>query len=129
MKTGHADKARELFNEGYNCSQAVLGAFAEDAGLDVKTALRLSAPFGGGMGRMREVCGGVSGMFMAIGLFFGYDEPGGAQSLKLTFYEIQNIAGVPIDHSFLNFKKELTNYGYRVGKISMKEKSVSFEKK
>ena len=71
MKTGHADKARELFNDGYNCSQAVLGAFAEDAGLDVKTALRLSAPFGGGMGRMREVCGGVSGMFMAIGLFFG----------------------------------------------------------
>lgn len=79
MKTGHADKARELFNDGYNCSQAVLGAFAEDAGLDVKTALRLSAPFGGGMGRMREVCGGVSGMFMAIGLFFGYDEPDGAQ--------------------------------------------------
>ena len=38
MKTGHADKARELFNDGYNCSQAVLGAFAEDAGLDVKTA-------------------------------------------------------------------------------------------
>lgn len=52
----------------------------------------------------------------------------GKQSLKLTFDEIQNIAGVPIDHSFLNFKKELTNYGYRVGKISMKEKSVSFEK-
>ena len=39
MKTGHADKARELFNDGYNCSQAVLGAFAEDAGLDVKTAV------------------------------------------------------------------------------------------
>ena len=53
----------------------------------------------------------------------------GKQSLKLTFDEIQNIAGVPIDHSFLNFKKELTNYGYQVGKISMKEKSVSFEKK
>jgi len=48
--------------------------------------------------------------------------------LKLTFDEIQNIAGVPIDHSFLNFKKELTNYGYRVGKISMKEKTVNFEK-
>ena len=51
------------------------------------------------------------------------------QSLKLTFDEIQNIAGVLIEHSFLNFKKELTNYGYQVGKISMKEKSVSFEKK
>ncbi len=57
-----------------------------------------------------------------------YVKNSGAQSLKLTFDEIQNIAGVPIDHSFLNFKKELTNYGYRVGKISMKEKPVSFEK-
>lgn len=57
-----------------------------------------------------------------------YVKNSGKQSLKLTFDEIQNIAGVPIDHSFLNFKKELTNYGYQVGKISMKEKSVSFEK-
>lgn len=52
-----------------------------------------------------------------------YVKNSGAQSLKLTFDEIQNIAGVPIDHSFLNFKKELTNYGYHVGKISMKEKN------
>lgn len=59
----------------------------------------------------------------------GICQNSGAQSLKLTFDEIQNIAGVPIDHSFLNFKKELTNYGYQVGKISMKEKTVSFEKK
>lgn len=59
----------------------------------------------------------------------GICQNSGAQSLKLTFDKIQNIAGVPIDHSFLNFKKELTNYGYQVGKISMKEKSVSFEKK
>lgn len=58
-----------------------------------------------------------------------YVKNSGKQSLKLIFDEIQNIAGVPIDHSFLNFKKELTNYGYQVGKISMKEKSVSFEKK
>ena len=92
MKTGHADKARELFNDGYNCSQAVLGAFAEDAGLDVKTALRLSAPFGGGMGRMREVCGGVSGMFMAIGLFFGYDEPDGVQAKKELYSYVRALA-------------------------------------
>ena len=92
MKTGHADKARELFNDGYNCSQAVLGAFAEDAGLDVKTAFRLSAPFGGGMGRMREVCGGVSGMFMAIGLFFGYDEPDGAQAKKELYSYVRALA-------------------------------------
>ena len=92
MKTGHADKARELFNEGYNCSQAVLGAFAEDAGLDVKTALRLSAPFGGGMGRMREVCGGVSGMFMVLGLFYGYDEPDDAQAKKELYSYVRALA-------------------------------------
>mgnify|MGYP000898258883 CR=1 FL=1 len=52
---------------------------------------------------------------------------GGAQ-LKLTFDEIHDIAGVEIDHSFLNYKKELTNYGYQVGKISLKEKTVIFKK-
>lgn len=57
-----------------------------------------------------------------------YVKNSGKQSLKLTFDEIQNIAGVPIDHLFLNFKKELINYGYHVGKISIKEKTVSFEK-
>ena len=57
-----------------------------------------------------------------------YVKNSGAQSLKLTFDEIQNIAGVPIGHSFLNFKKELADYGCRVGKISMKEQTVSFEK-
>lgn len=51
-----------------------------------------------------------------------YVKNSGAQSLKLTFDEIQNIAGVPIDHSFLNFKKELADYSYRVGKISMKKR-------
>ena len=58
-----------------------------------------------------------------------YVKNSGKQSLKLTFDEIQNIAGGPIDRSFLNFEKELADYGYRVGKISMKEKSVGFEKK
>ena len=57
-----------------------------------------------------------------------YVKNSGAQSLKLTFDEIQNIAAVSIGHSFLNFKKELADYGYRVRKISMKEKTVSFEK-
>ena len=47
---------------------------------------------------------------------------------KLTYTEIENIAGVPIDHSFLTFKKELLQYGFKVGKISMKEQTVDFEK-
>ncbi len=50
------------------------------------------------------------------------------QSLKLTFAEIEHIAGVPIDHSFLKYKKELAEYGWQAGKISMKEQTVIFER-
>ena len=52
----------------------------------------------------------------------------GTDSFKLTFAEIEEIAGVPIDHSFLKYKKELSEYGFCVGKISMKEETVSFQK-
>ncbi len=55
-----------------------------------------------------------------------YIQKNGGQSLLLTFEEIQNIIGIPIDHSFLKYKKELTAYGYETGKISMKEQTVAF---
>lgn len=57
-----------------------------------------------------------------------YVQQEGEQSLRLTFGEIGNIAGIPIDHSFLKYKKELETYGYQVGKISMKEQTVIFNK-
>jgi hypothetical protein len=57
-----------------------------------------------------------------------YIQKDGGQSLKLSFDEIKNIAGIEIDHSFLNYKKELVQYGYQVGKISLKEKTVLFNK-
>jgi len=57
-----------------------------------------------------------------------YVQKNGSHSFQLTFDEIQDIAGLPIDHSFLKYKKELANYGYQVGKISMKEQTVSFHK-
>lgn len=57
-----------------------------------------------------------------------YVQKNGSQSFKLTFEEIQLIAGTPIDHSFLKYKKELIEYGYQVGKISMKEQSVVFNR-
>ncbi len=57
-----------------------------------------------------------------------YVQKNGGQSFKLTFEEIQNIVEIPIDHSFLKYKKELTEYGYQVGKISMKEHTVVFNK-
>lgn len=71
----HSKKAEELFRQGYNCSQAVVGAFCDETGLDFKTSLKLSSSFGGGMGRLREVCGAVSGMFMVAGIKYGYTEP------------------------------------------------------
>ena len=64
------EKAKELFKSGCNCSQAVLGVFCEELGLDFDTAMKIASSFGGGMGRMREVCGTVSGMFMAAGLAY-----------------------------------------------------------
>jgi hypothetical protein len=57
-----------------------------------------------------------------------YIQKNGSKSFKLSFYEIKNIAGIEIDHSFLNYKKELPQYGYQVGKISLKEKTVEFNK-
>ena len=69
----HSVEAVRLFLEGYNCAQAVAVAFCDVTGLDEKTAARLASAFGGGMGRMREVCGAVSGMLQVAGLLYGYD--------------------------------------------------------
>ena len=63
----YGKKAMALFEQGYNCSQAVFLAFKDKYDIDESTALKLSSSFGGGMGRLREVCGAVSGMFMAAG--------------------------------------------------------------
>ena len=88
----HSEKAKELFLQGYNCSQAVLGAFCEELGLDFSTAMKLSSSFGGGMGRMREVCGTVSGMFMAAGLVFGFDETSNPAAKGELYKRIQELA-------------------------------------
>ena len=59
---------------------------------------------------------------------WAYVQKDGSPTLKLTFAQIQEIAGIPMDHSFLKYKKELTDYGYQVGKISMKEQTVIFKR-
>ncbi len=65
-----AERARENFLQGDTCAQAVLLAFADALSADEGTLRALSRPFGGGMGRLRLICGGVSGGVMALGLFF-----------------------------------------------------------
>jgi C_GCAxxG_C_C family probable redox protein len=78
-------KAVALFDEGYACSQSVLLAFAQEYELDEKTAKLISSTFGGGMGRLREKCGAVTGGFMVLGLAFGNAQPGDMDT-KLNAY-------------------------------------------
>ena len=81
-----ADRAEELFRSGYNCSQSVFGAFAEDLGLDFDTAIRISSSFGGGVAHLRDICGVVSGMCMVLGAKYGDYEPNN-NALKTKHYE------------------------------------------
>ena len=88
----YGTKAAENFLSGYNCAQAVAVAFADKMGTDEKTAARMVSAFGGGMGRMREVCGAVSGMLFVLGWLYGYDTPGDDESKKLLYTQVQDLA-------------------------------------
>ena len=82
-----AQKAEELFFEGYTCAQSVVLAFADVTGVDAAVLERISAPFGGGMGRLREVCGAVSGMAMLLGLSRGWDTLDKSEKEELYAFE------------------------------------------
>ncbi len=69
----HGELAKKNFEKGCNCAQAVFLAFSDLTGMDEATAMKVSASFGGGMGKLREVCGAVSGMFMAAGMIYADD--------------------------------------------------------
>lgn len=86
-----SEKAKELFLCGYNCSQAVLCAFADECGISEDTAWKVSSSFGGGLGRLREVCGAFSGMAMAAGLIYGYEKDSPAQKSE-HYKRIQHLA-------------------------------------
>ncbi|MHB8963968.1 MAG: C-GCAxxG-C-C family protein, partial [Saccharofermentanales bacterium] len=88
----HSALAKDLFEKGYNCSQSVFAAFCDETGLDFETALKISSSFGGGLGRLREVCGAVSGMALVVGMKYGYTSPHD-NSTKAKHYErIQSLA-------------------------------------
>ena len=86
------DIAYDNFLRGYNCTQAVTAAFAEELGLDEQTAARLSCGFGGGMGRLREVCGTFSGVVMVLSALYGYDDPKDTATKKELYEKIQTLA-------------------------------------
>ena len=88
----HGLKAAELFLSGYNCAQAVAVAFTDGTGLTEGQAAKMASAFGGGMGRMREVCGAVSGMLMVLSYVYGYDTPGDDVSKKRLYGQVQELA-------------------------------------
>lgn len=91
-KSRYAKRAMALFKEGYNCSQAVVLAFSDQYGLDEETAARFCSAFGGGLSRLREVCGSVSGMCMVAGLKYGYSDPKAREEKAEHYRRIQELA-------------------------------------
>ena len=88
----HGEEAKGLFLEGYNCAQAVFCAFCDETGLDRDMAARLASSFGGGMGRLREVCGTVSGALLALGMLRGYADPKDPQAKADHYRLVQEYA-------------------------------------
>ena len=82
----------QAFENGANCAQAVVLAYADDLKTDEKTACRLASSFGGGIGRLREVCGAVSGMMMVYGLLRGYDDLNDPEAKKQHYANVQALA-------------------------------------
>jgi len=81
--------ALKLFNEGYNCPQSSFLAFNELLPIEFDVAAKLSSSFGGGMGRMREVCGALTGIFMVAGILYGYDDKKATDEKALHYERIQ----------------------------------------
>ena len=90
--TDHAQFAKGLFEQGYGCAQSVFAAFCDVTGMEQDTALRLASSFGGGMGRLREVCGAVTGMFMVAGLLYGYTNANDDTAKAKHYALIQSLA-------------------------------------
>ena len=84
--------SQELFKQGYNCAQSVFCTHCEKVGIDFETGVKLTSSFGGGMGRLREVCGAVSAMFMLIGLKKGYASPTDDKTKEKHYAKVQELA-------------------------------------
>ena len=87
-----AEQAREYFTAGYNCAQSVFLVYRDITGIEEELAATISAPFGGGMGRLREVCGAVSGMTMVAGFIAPNSQPNDNDNKKNCYATVQALA-------------------------------------
>ncbi len=92
MENERIEKAVALFKEGFNCSQSVVAAFADMYGFTHEQALRMSASFGGGIGRMRETCGAACGLFMLAGLETGATDGANHEGKAANYKLVQELA-------------------------------------
>ena len=92
MEEERIEMAVTLFKEGFNCSQSVVAAFADKYGFTREQALRMSASFGGGIGRMRETCGAACGLFMLAGLETGATDGANHEGKAANYKLVQELA-------------------------------------
>ncbi|MBR3317954.1 MAG: C_GCAxxG_C_C family protein [Atopobiaceae bacterium] len=117
---------------GYNCSQSVVLAFDDvlaEHGIDAATMARLSSPFGGGMGRMREVCGAVSGMLMVLGVVEGYDDPKAFGAKKALYARVQEIAGAYREENGSIVCRELLGLGKGPSEATPEKRTDAYYRK
>ena len=112
-----AERAKQYFLEGYNCTQAVVKAFSDLYDGDIDTLIKISSSFGGGMGRLREVCGTVSGMFVVLGFVSGYSTPETGKVKADHYADIQELAqrfekenGAIVCRELLGLKVKYSDY-------------------
>ncbi len=112
-------KAVELFKQGYNCSQSVVGAWADYYNADIETMLRIASSFGGGIGRMRETCGAACGMFILAGMECGSTDPSDGKGKSANYKVVQELAAA--------FKAEnrSLNCGELLGLGDIKENGIT----
>ncbi|MDD4832764.1 MAG: C-GCAxxG-C-C family protein [Clostridia bacterium] len=90
--TDYEKKAMENFKQGFNCAQSVTAAFADKLNVDRDTALKIASSFGGGVGRMREICGALSGAFIVMGMLDGYSDPTDNEAKTQLYISVQKLA-------------------------------------
>ncbi|MGI6153740.1 MAG: C-GCAxxG-C-C family protein [Christensenellaceae bacterium] len=91
---GRSAAAKRYFLKGYSCSQAVVLAFLDILDIERETAVRIAGPFGGGMGRLREVCGAFSGALIVLGEQMGYAAPEEHEQKKRLYRQVQKMAAI-----------------------------------
>ena len=123
------EKAQSLFKQGYNCSQSVALAFHEEMGLEKDMIAKIISGFGGGMGRMREVCGCVSGMVFVISSLYGYSDPKDFDSKKELYQRINQVANTFKEKNGSIICKELLGLEKKDGIVPQKRTDAYYKKR